>query len=213
MTKSISIIIASYGDAKWKSLAETRAYPSAKRQFNSEIIMVHDPSATNPAEVRNKGAAQAHGSYLIFLDADDKLEDGYTVEMMRSECASGGNKILYPKVRRIKNPEEEITPPEAQILPKTRLDRGNFMVVSSMIPRHMFFRADQFRPIEGYEDYDLWQRMWILGCEPTLAPGAVLRVYQSLNGRNLSIKNPGLLCREILEYNKNWREQWIHSVC
>lgn len=205
MENSISVIVATYGDGNtWGPLGD-RAIASVSNQTvpPSEVHRVH---TTSLSSARNYGAYLSYKSrWLLFLDADDELEPDYLKNMLVNINA---NQIRYPSVRYVTegDPDPEGSP--VKILIKAPLDRGNFMVISSLIERSMFVKAGGFRELPAYEDWDLWIRAWMLGCEPTLVREAVLRVHKRFGSRNTTVKNPGLLCQEILAYNKNWRAQW-----
>lgn len=71
-----SIIVATFGDAKWARLAKERAIPSTQGQGALEVIALHLEGGTI-AEARNEAARKASGDWLL-LSPGLALEDlGY----------------------------------------------------------------------------------------------------------------------------------------
>jgi glycosyltransferase involved in cell wall biosynthesis len=179
----ISVIIPCYNQAGF--LAE--AIESVLRQTyeNVEIIVVDDGSTDNSALVagryervhvvkqenqglsaaRNTGWRQSRGSFLVFLDADDRLlpaalELGAQYLVAHSACAfvAGG----YLKIT------EDGSPLDAPVLPKVRGNyyrqflRGNFIGMHAGVT----YRRNAVEEFGGFdlslpacEDYDLFLRI------------------------------------------------------
>jgi glycosyltransferase involved in cell wall biosynthesis len=202
MGNTISVLISGYGDhTYWGPMAD-RAQRSAEFQTHlpDEIIRTHGNSLH---EARNSGAEKAKSELLCFLDYDDVLEPDYISSMLVPQIAP--LELRYPRVRFV----NEINPdppslPEPTILPRRSLDRGNFMVIGTVLPRDLFLRAGGFRNIHAYEDWDLWIRCWMLGAESRLIRGAIYRATKRTGGRN-QIQDPKSVCAEIMSYNKQWQ--------
>ena len=89
-----SIIVASYGDERWRRLGDTRAMPSAQNQGAVEVVRVHQPGGT-VATSRNEGADRSRGDWLIFLDADDELSLGYVEAMEQADRIWQSSRVLF----------------------------------------------------------------------------------------------------------------------
>ncbi len=76
----VSVLIGSFGDEAWRDLAQQQAVPSAEGQGAAEVLWRHEDDGTL-ASVRNAAAEAATGDWLCFLDADDRLGDGYVGAM------------------------------------------------------------------------------------------------------------------------------------
>lgn len=200
--ETITVIVASYGDRDyWDGLAQ-RALDSIAYQTRQpdEVIRLH---GTSLDQARNTAASQAKSDLLCFLDCDDELEVNYIQAM--TEPGIFPVEMRYPKVRYISESlVNKSYMPDPVILPRRSLDRGNFMVIGTVIPREIFLRAEGFRDIRAYEDWDLWIRCWMLGAEPRLIPGAIYRAYRRKGSRNI-IKDPAIVSAQVINYNKEWQ--------
>src|SRR3990167_7008296 len=164
---NVSIIIATFGAESWRELALNRAYPSALNQGAHEVIVGHDPEGTI-ASVRNSLAEKATGDWLCFLDGDDELAPGYLDAMKHVfsalDCCEDGERagwktLLTPAVSYITARGKRATP---KIWPECSLSSGSWLVVSTLIPRDLFFQVGGFRDYGdppgsiGYEDWGLF---------------------------------------------------------
>lgn len=200
MGETVSVIVASYGDKHfWDILAEI-AIESVKLQTRppDELHRIH---GTSLDQCRNEGAALSRSDYLCFLDCDDELEPGYLEAMLRPGIAP--LELRYPRVRYINESLNKDKLPEPITLPRRSLDRGNFMVIGTLMRRDLFEEAGGFRDLDAYEDWDLFIRCWLLGAEPRLIPDAIYRAHKRPGSRN-TIQNPTAICQEIISYNKQW---------
>jgi glycosyltransferase involved in cell wall biosynthesis len=200
--ETVSVIIASYGDReKWNRLSQ-RALASVANQTRppDSVYRIHHNSLH---EARNKGADISPNKWLCFLDCDDELEPGYLEAMM--QIPNSTMEIRYPRVRFVsENVVDPKSYPDPVSLPQRPLWRGNFMVIGSLVTREIFLNAGGFRPLEAYEDWDLWIRCWMLGADPRMIQGAIYRAHRFKGSRNL-VKNPQNLCAEIIQYNREWQ--------
>ena len=80
--------------------APSRPHPG---QDADELCVLHQPDGTRASSL-NQGARQAHGDWLIFLDADDELAPGYVGAMRRAlEQHPDGDLMLFtPAVQHIR---------------------------------------------------------------------------------------------------------------
>lgn len=201
---TVAVIVASYGDKEfWDSLAE-RALASVAKQTRQpdELHRIHGESLHG---CRNEGAERANSRWLCFLDCDDELEPGYLEAMMIPGIYP--IELRYPKVRNVtENLVDLRFIPEPQILPRRSLDRGNFMVIGTLVEKELFLEAGGFRELRAYEDWDLWIRCWMLGAETRLVPDAIYRAIKRRGSRNI-IQDPQLVCADIISYNKQWQDE------
>lgn len=159
----VSIIVATYGEASWSSLAQERALPSAQQQGAHEAFGIHR-NDWSIARVRNLGAEQALGDWLCFLDADDELGPGYVEAMQRALEQERGVTVapllLTPAVSYIFNGRPR--PPKFHPLGDLRDD--NFLVVGTLVERELFMKVGGFGDYpHGFEDWSLWAKCWKIG--------------------------------------------------
>jgi glycosyltransferase involved in cell wall biosynthesis len=212
---SVSVIIATFGDDKWKDMAYARALPSVQQQVScDEIVMIHQAGGT-AATCKNAGIEKAKGPWIVICDADDQLEMGYVAAMKK-----GTGDLRYPKVRIIK-PNHPVTcglPDPIVIdqcsghLRERNLLMGNFMVVGTAFRKEDFIRVGGFKEWETWEDYELFLRMSYAGAVPKLCPGAVYRVFQHAGSRVSQTSDPSKLMRSMHDSFREWAYEFNGGV-
>jgi glycosyltransferase involved in cell wall biosynthesis len=174
LVDEFTIVVATYGDEKWKEIAETTSLPSA-RSFGVPVVYRHGDTLHG---ARNACLDAVETEFVIYLDADDELEPGY-VEHMTS--ASGD--VRVPSVR-YQVPGQPS--PEARILKVAGHDhpglctpsclrQGNWIIVGAGVRTQLVRDVGGWRDF-GYEDYDLWVRCYLAGADIQIVPEAVYRV-------------------------------------
>ena len=166
----VTVIVATYGDrAYWDSLAE-RAMASAGA---ATTLRYHGESIH---QARNQAAEYADSEWLCFLDADDELAPGYLEAMER---ATGD--LRAPLVRYVRKGR----PGPAHIPRGTdNMADGNRLVIGTLVRRAMFCEVGGFRDWPFYEDFDLWQRCWLVGAVIEFVHDAVYCAHVRPDSRN-----------------------------
>src|SRR5215217_164041 len=181
----VSVVIPCYNQAHF--LGEAIESVLAQSYPNFEVVVVDDGSMDNTSEVasrypevryvrqdnqglsaaRNKGVSQSKGSYLVFLDADDRLlpqalEVGVRCLEAHPECAFvfGWHRYIAAdgSIRREQPPQ----PTVAGDPYTTLLQQGNYigMHATVMYRRAVLEFAGGFdTSLEACEDYDLYFRI------------------------------------------------------
>jgi hypothetical protein len=168
---TFSIIIATHGEDRWAKLAQERALPSALIQDAHEVLVGHDYEGTR-ADVRNALSEKATGEWLITLDADDELDEGYVTAMTG---AAQPRSLLTPRVSHVKKGTGGV----ARFMPEVDLEKGNWMVVGTAVPRDLFLEVGGWRTFTGtgvlnqWDDWDLWIRCVQAGAEIVRVDDAV----------------------------------------
>lgn len=170
---NVSIVIATYGDSRWREMVSERAFPSTYGQGAYEVLFEHYPKITSPGPARNELASQASGDYLIHLDADDELAPGYLDAMERANRGTTfyeGKHVLYmPAVTYIIKGKRR--PPLMR--PIGDLTQDNFLVIGTMVPRELFLSVGGFSDLpHGFEDWSLFAKCWKAGAEIVQVPRA-----------------------------------------
>lgn len=178
---SISVCIGTYGSPEWRSLAATRAIPSAMNQTVAPHEILHKHADTLDV-ARNGAAAEATGEWLCFLDADDELDKGYIEAMTVAASREEGPALLQPATLGVDPLGGEDDHPV--VIPAKSLLVGNFMVIGTVIRRDQFLRVGGFADLPVFEDWDLWIRAWIDGTRLVAVPDAIYRVHVNETGRN-----------------------------
>lgn len=171
----ISIVITTYGDVSWKKVAAERAIPSAEQAGAFEVIYHHDhKKQIGPA--RNAAAQKAQGEWLLFLDADDELAEGYVEGMTSAICSDQRPEpaLLQPAVRywRKGRPQNPI------MVPVKDLSTDNFLVIGTVLRRSLFQAVGGFNDYpHGFEDWSLWAKCWKAGAQVFPVPRAIYEAH------------------------------------
>jgi glycosyltransferase involved in cell wall biosynthesis len=183
----VSVLIATYGDPQWETLARERALPTAQTQDAFEILLRHEPDGTVTTS-RNALADQARGDWLCFLDADDELAPGYLGAMRRAF----EQETRRPRARR----QLLLTPAVSYVRkgrgsPPRHLDRGipltddNWLVVGTLIERDLFLEVGGFEELpHGFEDFSLWSKCWRIGAKVVKVKDAVYIAHWNPNSKH-----------------------------
>jgi glycosyltransferase involved in cell wall biosynthesis len=192
---NVSILICTFGEAKWRDLAINRALRSAQSQKEAfEVNAWHEPDGTL-ASSRNAAAKEASGDYLCFLDADDELAPGYIEAMIAawwrvvdttSAVLPLPEQALYvPAVQYVyRDKDGEREESEPQLLNTGRpLVEINRAVIGSPVPRQLFLDLQGFKDLPALEDWELWLR--VSRFLPLIdVPDAVYRAFVRPGSRN-----------------------------
>jgi glycosyltransferase involved in cell wall biosynthesis len=175
---NVSVLVATYGDAEWPTMAAQRAIPSTEGQGACEVIVHHDPDGT-VASSRNDAAQRASGTHLIYVDADDEIAPGYVGAMRRAfeQEETNGNLLLTPAVQQIR---------KGRPAKPFFFDRGislrddNWLVVGTLISRDLFMEVGGFGEYpHGFEDFSLWSKCFRIGARVVKVPEAVYVYYHN----------------------------------
>lgn len=198
----ISAIVATYGDrVAWDRLAD-RAIGSLDAQTLKplEVIRTHGETL---AQARNLAASLARGDYLLYVDADDVVDQHYIEAMNEAiELSSRRRMLLQPATRGWY--ADGSMDDEAVVIPPTRLIDRNFMVIGTVVQHQLFMDAGGFKEYAWSEDWELWIRCVLAGCAITPVPAAVYLVNVGA-GRNTDEVAAARCYREIrAEHMEAW---------
>lgn len=170
----LAVVVGTFGDDRWSDLAQERAVPSAGAEGLPVIHHHGDTLETYGASLaacRNRAAEETDAEWLCFLDADDELRPGFHEAMAAAEGDLRTPAVEYVRGGRVRPPI---------FWPECDLREGNWLIVSTLVRRQMFFDVGAFRDCPMYEDWDLFQRCWKEGAEIRKVPEATVRVHINL---------------------------------
>lgn len=178
----VTVVLATHGDDRWRTLAAGDAFRSALEAGASSVVMHHEatPGAT-VARARNEASSRVQTEWLCFLDADDQLEPGYFDAM--SAVDRPGRTLRAPAVRFVPAgaPLDECP---AATLADRDIARLNPCVIGTVVRTAEFREVGGFWEWPAWEDWCLFRRLWYAGAAVVHVPDAVYRVNVNPLGRN-----------------------------
>ena len=198
---NVSILVATYGEESWRTLAHERALPSARAQEPYEVLDGHALDGTI-SEARNALAEMAKGDWLCFLDADDELGRGYLAAMQqayeRRRRDDGTPPLLTPAVSYVRKGKQQ----PARFLSGHDLSKNNYLVVGTLVQRDLFMQVGGFSDYpHGFEDWSLWAKCWKAGAEVVKVRRAIYFAYWNRNSKH-----------RIAWRNRRWQVQMHQQV-
>lgn len=181
---TVAVVVATFGDLDtWAPLAD-RAVASVHRQTHpvDAVARVHGDTL---AAARNDGAlVKPDADWLIFLDADDELDDRYVEAML-----AGAGDVRQPSTIGV-HPDGTVDDHPNVIPPRgASLLVGNHIVVGAMQRASLFHQVGGFRDLPALEDWDLWLRMEEAGATFGVVADAVYRIHVTPASRNQQHRN------------------------
>lgn len=141
------------------------------KHFEPRIRVLHQANS-GPSIARNNAAAQARGSYLIFLDSDDIFYP-WTLEVL-AEAITAANDPVCVSGRAVKFDHDSQPPPLVRVTPNLQSAATYFDGAwrsFACVPSAMAVRTDAFHRVGGFdpalkyaEDHDVIMK---LGTDPT----------------------------------------------
>jgi glycosyltransferase involved in cell wall biosynthesis len=223
-TGTVGVVITTYNHAHF--LPESLASVFRQTRRSGEVIVVDDGSTDDPAAVvgrcpgarlirqenrglaaaRNRGLAALSTTYVVFLDADDRLapdaiERGLACFGRAPECGFvyGGHVYIDREGQEI---GERYEPPGDE--PYLKLLRGNFIAMHGAV----MYRREKLLEVGGFdetlrrcEDYDVYLRM--ASRFPIAGYADRVAAYR-LHGANMSVDHAAML-RSALDVHGRYR--------
>lgn len=181
--EDVTVVVATFGEEHWRTLAHARAIPSVEA-LGLPYIHVHGDTLHG---ARNAGLDEVTTTHVIHLDADDELEAGYMEAMAASEAD-----VRAPAVRYIHTGGSAQTPRMPRVSGHSHdcvaacLPWGNWLVVGALARAQLLRDVGGWRDFTWSEDWDLWLRCHLAGASIEAVPAAIYRAHVRLGSRNRS---------------------------
>jgi glycosyltransferase involved in cell wall biosynthesis/SAM-dependent methyltransferase len=236
----VGVVVTTYNHAHF--LAQALESVRSQTRASDAVVVIDDGSTDNPAAVaerfpnvrlirqenrglaaaRNTGLAALDTSYVVFLDADDRLEPGAIEAGLACFARAPDSGFIYGGHRYIDADGQEIgerfEPPGKD--PYLHLLQGNFIAMHGTV----MYRRDRLVTVGGFderlrrcEDYDVYLRM--ARHYPVTGYPDLVAAYR-LHGENMSADHCAML-RSALEVHarhapstpeeKNARAVWAEG--
>lgn len=184
MAPVIGCVIATFGDESWRDRGHQLVFRMMRDGHGFESV-VHCHSGTL-AQARNAGAELCITEgcdWLVFLDADDHLDDGYAAAMSASIEQHPTAVIHRPATIGFDEVTGELDDAPVMI-PKRNLQVANYIVIGAGVQADAFKAAGGFKEYEALEDWALWRAIVANGGEVADAPDAIYIVTVRARSRN-----------------------------
>ena len=143
----VSVLVSTLGSDEWGYRGTAAAAEAAETSGADEVIQVH---GENLADARNEAAEKATGDLIVFLDADDRLKDGYCNNLKLYADASSGNVLFKPAVQICRGNKCK----EPSLYKRQDLFVSNDLVVGTAMRKNIFTRFD--RSLDTLEDWEMF---------------------------------------------------------
>jgi|SRR5690554_250724 len=190
--KNIEIIIINDG-SKDQSLQIIKKIISDQK--NTSLI---DQQNQGQSKTRNTGVKKAQGKYLLFLDADDKIDPTFIEKCVDVLETDSEKQIVYALSAYFGAKTGEWKLPEYEL--KSFL-RNNCIPITALIRKNDFEKVGGFdESLTFFEDWELWLKLIING-------GKVHRISETLffyrqHPEKTSLTNQALRDKMIISKNK-----------
>jgi len=218
-TPLVSVIITNYNYARF--LNEAIASALGQTYPNIEVIVVDDGSTdesvlvakkhpvrvieqpnSGVARARNRGAAEARGEYIVFLDADDVLQPTFVEHCFRALRDSRAA-YAYTAVEKFGLQSGLL---HTKPFVGRELFDGNFVPVTTLLEKRVFLDAGGFDATwSAHEDHELWARLFVRGQSGVYVDEPLLRYRFHGSSRNTltDAQRDALHVRLLLQYPRH----------
>jgi glycosyltransferase involved in cell wall biosynthesis len=122
-----------------------------------EVHIALDHHHEGPAVIRNRLASETKADWLAFLDDDDIWYPHHLETLL---AKAHGADVVYPDCDFAGDNPGIICNADFD---RERLERGNYIPITTLVRRAAFDAGGGFHPNDRYEDWGLWLRLSRLG--------------------------------------------------
>ena len=173
---SVGIVVATFGTSEWEQRGIATTDMISVMSDVDDVVHVHDKD--NLCVARNCGAASLGTDYVVFLDADDSLQDDY-ISVMK-QCIEPGQILYKPSTVGVHMDGSKEEP--SMIERSSDFTVRNELVVGTGMPLSEDIFFDPTLP--SLEDWELFLRLIILGYSIKECPSMVYKVHLNEMSRN-----------------------------
>jgi glycosyltransferase involved in cell wall biosynthesis len=176
----VSVVCGTFGDKKWADLAYARAFASVPDGVR--FIHRHDQTL---AKARNKCIEAVDTEWVVHLDADDEILDGYLEAM-----ATGKADMRAPSIQhcRVLGVTDEPSLPHVighnHVCVGECLREGNWLCIGTCVRTELIRQVGGWEEWPVFEDYALFSRIWRAGGTAEAIPEAVYLQHVTEGSRN-----------------------------
>lgn len=183
----VRINICTFGSEQWAERG-SKCLQETSLQFPNHNVVHHHGGNFKLHEMRNKALEETPEEFVIFLDADDRLDNNYIKEMEQGKAD-----IRVPAVRYIRNKVATVAHVPSVVACQDVhtgpcsapcLTGGNYIVVGAVARTEALRWVGGFRDWPMYEDWDLWLRCYQNGATFETLDRAVYIAHHHANSRN-----------------------------
>lgn len=174
------MVVGTFGESAWRDLAYSRAIPSVP-----EGVPVVHRHANTLAQARNEGLALVDTEFVLFLDADDALADGYCEAMSQAPAD-----VRVPMLRFIQGRRERLWQPRVFAHDHDCVSEcitsgaGNWCPAGTVARTELVREVGGWREYPVFEDFDLWMRVLLTGATIELVRDAIYQAWARPDSRN-----------------------------
>jgi hypothetical protein len=176
----VTVVVATFGDSGWETLARERAIPSAER-LGVPVVHTH---AGSLSEARNAGLGQVRTDWVCHLDADDELEAGYFDRIAQGRADVRAPAVRYVQHGRAQAPRVPRVAGHTHVCRAECLVDGNWLVIGSVARTELLRAVGGHLEFDWSEDWSLWLRCHLAGASFEAVPRAVYRAHVRQDSRN-----------------------------
>lgn len=173
----VTVIVPVYGDINyWRPLLERASKSALNQKEKAQDVVIN--FGNNLYEARNSFINQIKTDFVIFLDADDELDECYIQEMLKIENAD----IIVPSVHRYYE-DGRIDTDQYWYTPRP-LITGNYIVIGAMIKTDLLRKLNGFKDMEALEDFEFFLRAEEVGARFAQCVKAIYKIHVRPGSRN-----------------------------